>query len=218
MKKQIFITEFSFNSKKDLEEYTRKLINKLECPSSIKPNHPYFSFLIEIIKRHPDAEDKIGVGIDYLELRCHPIHNNPALYIHRVDDSEIDISWVKCCRARTDTARSLLSEAMRQAVAPFVISYKKSCSPLSCQMCQANNLDYKDYHVDHKSPKFQEIRDEFSQKINLLIPTTFSDDERTHQRIFKKEDSKFQDEWVSYHNQHATYQILCRLCNCSVKR
>ena len=120
--------------------------------------------------------------------------------IKRLDRTTIDFSWVYCCQFRVKSSMNNLTTAMRQAIAPDTIRFKKS------------HLDYSEYHVDHNDPPFRTIRDNFIN-IEKELPTTFKDCPKTYLAIFKDEDSEIKNKWIKYHNENCTLQILCRECN-----
>lgn len=72
MKKKYFIGEKGFTTKKECENYTRKIINNLGC-CKIEKSHSDFNFFYDLIKNHPESDEKIGSGIDYFFIQPNPI-------------------------------------------------------------------------------------------------------------------------------------------------
>ena len=102
---------------------------------------------------------------------------------------------------------------MRQAIAPDMVKLKKEQIGLKCSLCNISTLDYSDYHVDHNDPPFRTIRYNYSSLNGLMIPSNFDSCPQTYLTIFREEDSLFKNNWIQYHNDNCTLQILCRECN-----
>jgi hypothetical protein len=64
---------------------------------------------------------------------------------------------------------ALLVEAMREAIKQEIITYKLN-SVLICNICNSTNEIYEDYHVDHSSPSFKTIKDNFLKDYKENIP------------------------------------------------
>ena len=100
--------------------------------------------------------------------------------------------------------------AMRNSIKEQTINYKQS-NILKCCLCLITNLEYKNYHVDHKMKPFSVIMEQFL-KFNKFEHLTFDDSSVMNGAIFKQ-DEEFKYNWIIYHNQEADYQILCGSCN-----
>ena len=208
-----YIGPISFNSKKQCESFTRNIINDIGTTPRIKEGDNYFTFFNDLIKNHPDYEEKVGCGIDYFFIQPNAMNRKTyQTMIKRLDGTTIDFSWVYCCQFRVKSSMNNLTTAMRQAIAPDTIRFKKSQEELICMFCNKSNLDYSEYHVDHNDPPFRTIRDNFIN-IEKELPTTFKDCPKTYLAIFKDEDNEIKNKWIKYHNDNCTLQILCRECN-----
>ena len=133
--------------------------------------------------------------------------------IKRLDESIIDFSWVYCCQFKVRSSTTNLYTAMRQAIAPDMVKFKKDQKELICSLCNISNLEYSKFHVDHNDPPFRTIRDNYNSLPGTIIPLNFDDCPQTYLSIFREEDSSFKNDWIKYHNENCTLQILCRECN-----
>lgn len=203
-----------FKSKRECEDYTRQLIKHLGC-STIKKEDANYLFFENLLRNHSDYESKRGLGIDYFYIQFNATSKTAnQTMIQRIDGTNIDFSWVNCCQFRKRTDKENLVSAMRTAIKNVVIDYKKSQPKLICNMCKTEDEIYENYHVDHKEPPFRKIKDDFL--INRQLPTAFESD-KSNAKCFTSNDAEFEREWYEYHNRIATFQILCRHCNCKVK-
>ena len=208
-----YIGSQGFKTKKESEEYTRRIVNELKT-SRITKEDKYFSFFNDLIKNHPECDEKIGCGIDYFFIQPNVLNKKAyQTMIRRIDESIIDFSWVYCCQFKIRPSTTDLYTAMRQAIAPDMIKFKKEQIELQCSLCQVSDLNYSDYHVDHNEPPFRTIRDNFTSLPGSMIPLNFSSCPQTYASIFRDEDIEFKNNWIKYHNDSCSLQILCRDCN-----
>jgi len=218
MKQKYYIGELEFKTKKECEDYTRNIINNLGC-CIINNDHSHFAFFNNLLKNHPNCDDKIGYGIDYFYIQPNPlVKKYYQTMIKRLDGTIIDFSWVYCCKFKERTATDNLLKAMRTAIKDVVIDFKRSQRKLICNFCKTETELYENYHVDHENPSFQALKDDFLQLTKLQIPSSFGDCKRYNLTIFNDEDNEFKNEWCIYHNNNCTFQILCRSCNLTKKK
>jgi hypothetical protein len=212
MKNKYYIGKMGFKTKKECENYTRNIINDLGC-CIINKTDMYYTFFENLLKNHPEHDMKKGVGIKYFFIIPNRMDNKYyQTMIKRLDDSEIDFSWVYCCKFKERTENEDLIRSMRTAIKDDVIKYKQQ-QQLICNLCKITNESYENYHVDHNNPSFQILKDKFLQQTIKPIPTLFGDCKKYKLTIFKKDDNDFKNDWVDYHNKNCNLQILCRNCN-----
>lgn len=219
MKQKYYIGELEFKTKKECENYTRKIINELGC-CVINKDHKHFKFFDNLIQNHSDCEDKKGTGIDYFYIQPNPLNQKHFMtMIKRLDGSEIDFSWVYCCQFKERTTTEDLIRSMREAIKHVTINYKQKQSKLICNFCKTENELYENYHVDHDNPSFKTLKDNFLQLTKKKIPLSFGNCKKYNfMANFKDEDVDFENEWVDYHNTNCNLQILCRDCNLRKKK
>ena len=213
MKNKYFIGDLEFSSKKKCEDFTRSKINSLGC-CRIGKDDQDFIFFYNLLKNHPNFNDKQGSGIDYFYIIQNQMWGKGyATMIKRTDGSNVDFSWVYCCQFKERTVMDQLTAAMRSSISKYAIEFKKR-NKLICSICNVKNLEYFKYHVDHLNPPFCKLKDDFLLQNVKPIPTEYTDDGKYNLTIFKDEDADFKNDWIDYHNSNASFQILCDSCNC----
>ena len=211
MKQKYFIGDREFKTKKSCEEFTRTIIIKLGC-CTINKRHTEFNFFNNLIENHPESDLKKGVGIDYFFIIHNPL--SPKSYqtmIKRIDGSETDFSWVYCCKFKERTIADYLKMALRTAIKDEVMAFRKKQSKIICNYCKTETAET--YHVDHETPTFQMLADNFLKLTTTPLPTDFEDCKIYNFTLFKYEDEHFKNEWIRYHNENSKLQILCQTCN-----
>ena len=212
MKSSYFIGELQFQTKKECEEYVRNVIHNLGL-CQVQKSHEQFTFFDNLLQNHPKYETKKGSGVDYFYITKNPMNQRSyQTMIKRTDGSDIDFSWVQCSQFKIRTQAHYLSSAMRAAIRNETIRYKKN-SELKCAYCGSNDKEYADYHVDHDNPSFLKLKIDFLSKNQKPLPTTYGNCEKYNITIFNTESKLLEQDWVTYHNTHCNFQILCRRCN-----
>lgn len=196
-----------FSTKEAIKIEAQKRIKRLRNMIINDTNHKDdFCFFRSLFERHHHAEHKIGPGIKCIHFRPNlKFPCSTSIYIERNDDTEIIISYKKCISK--PTAFSELSAAMRAATEPFTREFREVCEYDTCTFCDSK---YR-LEVDHIDP-FHGIRDEYLNTTTNVHPTKFNRDHNDF-KTFREEDREFKDQWITFHNSKANYQLLCASCN-----
>jgi len=121
------------------------------------------------------------------------------------DGTKDTISWNKCLSGKPDRPDELLTRAMRTAIQYQLKKFKRT-QIHQCAICSSR----KEITVDHYPTKFKQIKEDFL--LGRVYPTTFTKNYRS-QDCFHEEDKQFEREWQAFHEERATYRILCSTCN-----
>lgn len=128
----------------------------------------------------------------------------------------LTVSWRKGSSKKRKEENPLQS-SFRQAVHRQIMFWRKNNSVgAKCANCECS--DYSKLQVDHKSPLFIKLTQDFLEiPINKIVPEDF-DYHYKCGRKFKKQDYHFKRRWQNYHSKNATLQWLCKKCNLSKKK
>lgn len=145
-----------------------------------------FNWLIELLKRHPNWEEKNGCGI--CQLIITKDHNGSYhMTLVRHDDTRDTISWKSACTGRGMSPRQEKLWAYRKEIEDQIAAFRsKTSSIVNCAHC--GGFFSEAPHVDH-TPPFSKLVSDF-ETINEEI-VAFSE----------------------YHAKNATLKLLCRPCN-----
>lgn len=203
-KYKYFIGELKFTTKQGCMQYVRNKINSLGC-CEIDKTHNDYEFFSNLIDKHPERDEKIGLGIDKFIIERNKLNTNSfSIYIKQINGFKIVFSWVTS--AVGNKPNNLLS-ALRCAIVSQILNFRNN-NKHKCVYCGSKN----NINVDHKNPSFKVLSTNFINQHNNL-PTKFDSDIVTNQPIFSNNDIALKLEWFNYHKKNATYQILCRTCN-----
>lgn len=197
-----------FRTKDALKKYIQHTIKTLNI-CSISSNHEYFNLFSELMQNHENRDEKVGCGIERFSIGVNPQnYAERSLFLHRIDGSEDVWSYKACIGIKKND----LNEAMRAAVKEQMLEYKKTQEMKCCYCGITNSTKQIEFHVDHKTVPFCNIRNDFL-KLNSETPTKFAKNKTYFNMIFRDEDQNFEQKWSEFHRKHADYQILCKECN-----
>jgi len=197
----------SYPTKISVTKLAKKRRNALRF-KTINKSHEFFNWFSDLINFHPAKDKLIGDGIKEFQFKqCPYVYSNTATFIIQTNGTEEIVSIDSCMKTTTQTPKSQLSELMRSVIKPYTMQYKSECDLKYCKYCESTfNLE-----VDHVYA-FYKIRDDFLQQTKLQVPNIFMK-QSNFVKIFCESDENFKNEWITYHNLHAKYQLLCKTCN-----
>lgn len=175
--------------------------------NSLRGRPEEYAFFYALFQRHPEAERKRVSEI--VDIFIESVKGDARLgYVLR-DGTRDTISWNKCLSGKLPPTEAVLTRAMREAIAPQMLAYKRT-QPNRCVLCQSMLT----LTVDHYPTKFRDIRDAFL--VGRSLPTVFA---KTSESLdcFRSEDAQFKSDWIRHHLTYATYRILCYTCNRAVE-
>jgi len=202
---------YQFKTKKSATEEARNRINKYEAGERLRLEDEHF--FVSLFTLHSEYSEKKDAGIDYIAVE-RDFHNNRCLYIHRVDGTSIDCSWVHCIQPASQ--KTVVSMAFRRAVKETIMAYK-TASLDKVNVCPALGikLTYGNSHVSYLSPSFEDLFICFLQQrhidvesVVLTNPKPVDTDQRgqiTDQELLK--------DWRSFHQRKANLQLLSAEAN-----
>ncbi|WP_323059671.1 DCL family protein [Aeromonas hydrophila] len=211
MAKPIVFGRYHFNTKKSATEESRNRINQYEAGQRLRLEDEHF--FVSLFTLHSEFLEKKGVGIDYITVE-RDFHNNRCLYIHRVDGTSIDCSWVHCIQPASK--KTVVSMAFRRAIKEIIMAYK-SASLNQVDTCPiiGTKLTYENSHVSYLSPSFDDLLAEFLQlhhidieSVALTNPKPVDTDQRgqiTNQELL--------NDWRTFHKRTANLQLLSAEAN-----
>ena len=203
----------TYKTQGEFELFVKKLIyNDIGICDDIKNIYPsHYNTLIEILKRHPDFTSKTQNMFNLKFVKDTWNTSGLKILIINNDMSETDISWKCAITGKHKSDKNKLMSAMRSSIDEQIFEFRKTSSN-KCVLCPNTNK----LHVDHII-HFDEIVFNFISIMkdkNIGIPNAFGEtNDNTHRRCFLEIDDNFKNEWIKYHYENASLQMLCQTCN-----
>jgi hypothetical protein len=82
-----------FAKKGDALEHLRKILKRYSVGEHVSADDQ--AFLLEALKNHPDVDEKIGAGVDFICIQ-RADYNSRCFWIKRIDGSEVRFSYKSC--------------------------------------------------------------------------------------------------------------------------
>lgn len=201
-----------FKTLKERDEYISSLLNKglrvLEGQE--------LAVAFDLLLLHPDADNKIGLGVKQIEVRWSRQRTHFCFWVVREDGTIDDFSYEKCKYRLDRLIVKRRESAYREAVVDQTWKYRfvQNKSKQFCEICKSDQ----DLQVDHDKPLFSSLISDF-EKNRTDIPKEFQDATGTYfSKRFCEKDSEYQQSWQQYHQQHAVLRLLCKEHNLTRKR
>jgi len=172
-------------------------------------------FLRDLLALHPQAETKVGNGVDHFDVRRNI--NNDGFWIVRSDGSETDFSFMQCLYGTSQSAK--VQSAMRYAVLDQKLAARdRAFGDAETLICPVTGevIGRQGCHMDHDEPTFIEIADAFARSVGGYDKIeTVSDDGGIGRRFV---DEAIAERWRTFHRERARLRAVSIRANLSVLR
>jgi hypothetical protein len=202
----------TFATKSAADARIAGVLRKYQAGSRLAPEDDNFMRLV--LNRHASASEKIGVGVDHIEV-MQSDYGNRCFCIVRVDGSRIDFSYKSCLTPRS--AEEDFKKACRTSVVNTVLAFKSMAFALSGSLvCPVSGeiVTWDTCHVDHAEPwTFDAIIAAFVAEYGALARVDAAGGTTT--RFLHDSDTLM---FRAYHDARATLRVVSRTANLSTLR
>jgi hypothetical protein len=162
-----------------------------------------------LVALHPDAERKIGVGIDHFLIKRNELAGR-GLHLVRIDGSTESFSYKKCISGIAQSHHGKVCEALRFVVRPQLDTFRAALTfPVKCAISGQDIVHPNDLHVDHKIP-FWRLLEQFCVEHDLDLRTLETAGSGLSLYLV---DSSVSTAFEAFHQEHALLQPACRVAN-----
>ena len=182
-----------------------------------------FKFMLDVLKMHPDAVQKIGAGVEGMIVRTNPVfRNTQGFWIERVDGTSTDFSFLSCLNGESSPLKKF-SNACRTAIYPFIREKKKEFfRERAMAVCPYTGItiSMESCHADHRHPMtFQHIMGSFIRERGIVVENARLKGDMVDGAISDVfDDIRLEMDWVNYHNAQADIQIVSMEANIGILR
>ena len=174
-------------------------------------------FLVgEVLCNHPRWKEKIGCGLDHIEVR-NALYGAKGFYIVRTDGTSTDISYRKSIYSSINKREEIM-KACRTVVSPIIEMHRNQVRlPFVCPITGEVVTDKSEVHIDHYDLTFKELFD---------LWMTGKDEDDLYDRLsVSKTDGcvevHFDDpiltmDFYQFHNTHTHLRAVSKTANLSV--
>lgn len=140
----------TFTTKEALREYVRNILYADDPGTKLSGEDS--ALVIDLVRRHPDAAQIIGVGVEEIKRAggWHATRGVQSFVLVRTDGTSTGFSFNHCISPPSERTR--IATACRQAVFEDVADFKRRAFDVDAtQICpmSGDEIDYASSHVDH---------------------------------------------------------------------
>lgn len=205
-RKSIQIGDMEFKFQKEALMFFKKILSSYKDDEIIKVSSCHHNMLSKLIERHPEADQKKGVGIKHF-YKARTDKGTSCFYIEREDGSTTEFSYIFAVKAKGKSLYQEFLDACRHSVEDYLIKIKDlffhtrsdSEGKVECELT-GRKISRKESHLDHMAPlTFQVIVKTFicanKIKISKEMLTSPSDNRITPKFI----DEEMKNKFVEFH-------------------
>lgn len=163
-----------------------------------------------LIALHPDAERKIGAGVDHFKVERNALGAGQGLWLVRRDGTEESFSYKRCITGVRQSSYGKVCEALRFSVRSQLIAFREKLQlPTKCAISGKDIIHRRDLHIDHKVP-FWWLLQVFAevQQVDLSQLDTVGSGE-----TLILVDQEVTRAFEAFHLAHAELQPSCKAAN-----
>jgi hypothetical protein len=204
----IIVAGETFQTKKAVEDRCREILYAYPIGARVAEHHAVF--LYDLLKRHTEAETKIGFGVDHFTVQ-RAEQGSQCFNVTRIDGTRIDFSFKACLTPKTPEHD--LRAACRTAVVGEKMAFRDRCFAAGPVFCDVSGepLTLDNTHVDHAPPyEFEALVAGFLAWRGAMPP--IDPGGGTVTRFLYQSDA---ESFVTYHNTYAKLRLVSRRVNLS---
>lgn len=214
-----------FNTKAEIKDFYQPILKKNKVGSKLSKSK--FEQVLELLKFHTEADEKIGVGIKYITTERHFdiltgfMARDAHFHIYRKDGTDVDFSYNNCINNIGSGYKGKESESimksLRIAVKYYIDEFRNKCFGkkryLKCEVLGVN-FSKRTCHIDHKAPHtFSELVVGFLKQNNIKLSDLKT--KKVNNFVHIIADDNLREAWVKYHNDNANLRAIHMTANMS---
>lgn len=221
MAKPVMVGEMQFLTKQKAKAFFRGMLARYADDTDIDQEDSVH--LNALIERHPEAEQKIGVGVAKY-FRSRTDKGTSCFWLRRTDGTETEFSYIACVDAKGKSLYQEFSEACREMVQGELFATKRayfkehgdSERRVECDIT-GELITYEDSHLDHKKPMtFQVIVRTFLAANGIVPAREMLSEPADRQFSTTFIDRDLGEKFREYHHQVAQLRVIKSNLNLSL--
>ncbi len=197
-----------FPTKTSAKEFFKKMLNRYKDGEEL--NQEDHVLLYELFLRHPDASDKIGIGVKRFFRDQSLDHPTSCFHVEREDASSTDFSYPECISNVKPTTEQYFYRACRQSVSEILTAKKNNLFDQgSVRCCKTNEFVTKENsEYRHTSPKFSQIVNDFRKKLDRPIHKDMFYEDADLQYTTRFSDKEVEKLFIEFHQEKANLDVF----------
>ncbi|WP_245880821.1 DUF3223 domain-containing protein [Streptomyces zhaozhouensis] len=195
-----------YPTKKAREEAVRDILRRYRAHTVVE-NEEDDLLLRDLLNMHPDAEEKIGPGVDYFRVIKTPRGNHNGPEAVHINGHREPFSYMKCLQPPSHAQR--VRAAMRTEIEAQVNSYFESRRAAGTLVSDESGaaLDPADTHVSYfRGPRFHDLATQFIADVGGWEAVELTSETERGLALFT--DRQLGSKWQAHHQEHAVLGLL----------
>ena len=204
----IELPSINFLTKTKAKDFFKEMLSRYKDGDEVNPEDQVL--LHELLLRHPDASQKIGVGVKRFFRDQSPDHNTSCFHVEREDGTSTDFSYPECVLSVKPTLEQYYYRACRQSVSDILTNKKNSLFDQgTVRCCKTNEIVTKETsEYRHTTPVFSKIVSGFKNKLNHPIDKDMFHEDADLQYTTRFADKKIENMFIEFHQKLAHLDIF----------
>lgn len=220
-RKPIVIGKKEFKFQKNALAFFKEILNSHRVNKTIEGEEHYF--LLALLERHPEAIQKIGVGVERF-YKAPTEMGTSCFWLERSDGSKTDFSYITAVTAKGKSLYQEFAEACRNTIRADLIKTKEEFfkqnadenEKVECEITGEKIAIYES-HLDHKKPlTFQILVSTFITANNISISKEMLSTAQDGQFETEFIDQTIKEKFKKYHHEMAQLRITNPKSNLSL--
>ena len=206
--KPVELPSIHFSTTAQAKNFFKDMLNRYRDKQEI--NQDDSVLLYELLLRHPDANEKIGIGVKKFFIDQSPDHPTSCFHLERKDGSTTDFSYLVCILNTKPTLEQYFYRACRQSVSEILTEKKNSLFDQGNVRCSKTNelVTKEDSEYRHTNPKFCEIVRDFKKELNRPIDNSMFYEDADLQYSTRFSEKEVESQFVEFHKKVARLSIF----------
>jgi hypothetical protein len=215
MRLPIWIGGKRFSALKDAKAEMSKLLS-MPVDTVFLPGCQQFSFILETLKRHPEANAKIGSGVSFFKIIKNEMGQGHGWLIARTDGSVEGFGYHKCLRSRAlsvDHEGNFRKACRREIDAQrveFLNAAFKDKTEITCPV-NGETITKDACHIHHEPPNtFDRLVEQFIAENSIDVRLVLYDRDGPPTTPATFADRALGLAWQQFHASHACLQAVSK--------
>jgi hypothetical protein len=203
------LPSIQFSKKSDATDFFREMLNRYSDGDDV--NSEDAEILYELILRHPETVEKLGVGLNkFYRARSTEYPATSCFHIERTDGTTTDFSYKSCIDSTEPTLDDYFYRACSWSVYEKNQNEKKQLftrGPVHCsktnEVVTLQNSEYR-----HTSPSLKALVEEYKSGLGAQLTSEMFVEHADLQYSFKFADQTIEQGFIDLHNQKAKLAIF----------
>lgn len=205
----------SFTSKDAVKRHAQEIWKRASLDEPLTGDDERFA--LDLIARHPDAEEKIGCGVEHVWVVEDQWNGRGVRHrrfdIERTDGSRIDFGVTAALCSQEQSTKTRVTRVLREAIEPDIIEFRDGRRQWERCAITGKLVAVRGAHVHHDETPFVELMAAFLQSESLTIDTFPVE---LHDGQIRGADPELMDRWVTFHRDRSKLAIAAPDANSEV--